>query len=83
MISNVSTEKFLHWKQRILTYNYGPRDVSFIVMWKQNQFWNKEGVVEPDPKYQADAQPTHGVHHKVQSKLHGCKDSRDTYSTNV
>lgn len=56
---------------RIHTNNCGPGDVSFIVVWKQNQLRNEESVVEPDPKYHADAQPTHRVHHKVQSKLHG------------
>lgn len=57
---------------RTLTNNYGPGDVSFIVMWKQNQFGNKERVVEPDPDHHTDAQPAHGIHHEVQPELHHC-----------
>lgn len=67
-------------KVRKLTNNNGPRNVSLIVVWKQNQFGNKKGVVEPDPKYHTDAQPAHRVHHEVQSKLHGCWEFWETYS---
>lgn len=42
-------------KNRMLTNNYGPGDVSLIVVWEQNQCGNEEGVVEPDPKDHADA----------------------------
>lgn len=68
---------------RILTNNCDPGDVSFIVVWQQNQLWNEESIVEPDPKYYADAQPTHGVHHKVQAKLHGCGYSVSVPSTYI
>lgn len=52
-------------EKRVLTNNYGPGDVAFIVVGKQDQVRNEERVVEPDPKHYADAQPAHGVHHKV------------------
>lgn len=39
----------------MLTNNYGPGDVSLIVVRKQNQSGNEEGVVEPDPKDHTNA----------------------------
>lgn len=43
-----------------------------MVVRKQHQFGNHEGVVEPDRQHQADAQPAHGVDHEVEAELHGC-----------
>lgn len=63
-------------KRRTLTNDYRPRNVALVVVWKQNQFRNEDAVVEPDCKHHAGAQPAHGVHHEVQSKLHGCWTSR-------
>lgn len=66
---------------RTLTNNGGPGDVSFIVVWKENQLRNEERVVEPDPKHHADAQPAHRVHHEVQSKFHGCRGKKQRKHT--
>lgn len=59
-------------KTATLTDNKNPGDVPFVVVWEQDQFGDEEGVVEPDPKDDADAEPAHRIHHEVESKLHGC-----------
>lgn len=58
----------------ILTDNQGPVDMTLIEMWQQHQLGDEEGVVEPDGQHHTDAEPAHGVHHKVQPKLHGSCD---------
>ena len=66
-MTNVLFNLFICVSKRIRTNYDGPGDVSLVVVWKQNQFRDEEGVVEPDPKHHADTQPAHRVHHEVQS----------------
>lgn len=49
--------------------------MALVVVGKQDQFRDEKRVVEPDPEHYADAQPAHGVHHEVQAKLHGCRET--------
>ena len=60
--------------RKVLTDNQSPGYVSLSVVWKENEHGDEDGVVEPDREDGGHAEPSHGVHHKVQAELHpGCR----------